>query len=113
MTDAIKLKVDPVMRQDTQRVIVRVIRGWQDTDPGGCFVLRYGECMSVAELGILADAAEAYLSTLPPPAWKVRAYYRPNSEEFEAFEYPTEIEARQQAHYLITGGVRKVEIEAP
>jgi hypothetical protein len=57
--------VDPEMRADSVRVIIKCVRDWQKTDPDRCFKVRdHDGIMSVGELGILADAAEANLSNM-------------------------------------------------
>ena len=63
----------------------------------------------VEKYDLLAAAAE---STLPAPMWKVRGS-KHGDAVFESWAFPTEIEIQQHAHFLITEGFRKVEIEAP
>ncbi len=46
------------MRRDSVRAIISCVRKWQEKDPTVCFRVRDSDLMSVAELGILADAAE-------------------------------------------------------
>jgi hypothetical protein len=57
--------VDSEMRADNVRAIIKCVREWQKTDPDRRFVVRdHDGIMSVGELGILADAAEANLSDM-------------------------------------------------
>lgn len=62
--------------------------------------------------GILADAAEKYLATLPKPMWTVRAW-KFKDGPFENNSWPTWTEAMRDANGFLSRGYNKVEIEAP
>lgn len=65
------------------------------------------------DIGVLVEAAEAHLATLPKPMWQVKVWIRPVQPPF-LFEEVDAVQAGMRAMaFLSDRPAFKIEIEAP
>lgn len=63
-------------------------------------------------VGVLVEAAEAVLASMPKPMWKVRAWYGENDHHSNG-TFATQAAARSEAMTALMDGARKVEVVGP